>query len=119
MAQNSFVYDPSANIRESFKDVSTNIGTAFSNIIAQKQQDLALADKVFQNLDAIKEETAAIGSSRINAKIKELTQQAPSKMFKDGKVDFEGMGQVVSGVSQIKQLKNYLLWLILLKIYYF
>jgi hypothetical protein len=107
MAQNSFVYDPSANIRESFKDVSTNIGTAFSNIIAQKQQDLALADKVFQNLDAIKEETAAIGSSRINAKIKELTQQAPSKMFKDGKIDFEGMGQVVSGVSQIKQLKNY------------
>jgi hypothetical protein len=107
MAQNSFVYDPSANIREGLKDVSTNIGTAFSNIIAQKQQDLALADKVFQNLDAIKEETAAIGSTRINEAIKSLTANASNTMFKDGKVSFEGIGQIMNGVSQVKQLKNY------------
>lgn len=107
MAQNSFVYDPSASIKEGFKDISTNIGTAFTNIIAQKQQDLALADKVFQNLDAIKEETAAIGSQRINQAIKGLTTAAPNAMFKDGKIDYEGMGKVMSGVSQIKQLKNW------------
>jgi hypothetical protein len=107
MAQNSFVYDPSASIKEGFKDISTNIGAAFSNIIAQKQQDLALADKVFQNLDAIKEETAAIGSQRINQAIKGLTTAAPNAMFKDGKIDYEGMGKVMSGVSQIKQLKNW------------
>lgn len=107
MAQNSFVYDPSASIKEGFKDISTNIGTAFSNIIAQKQQDLALADKVFQNLDAIKEETAAIGSQRINQAIKGLTAIAPEAMFKDGKIDYDGMGKVLGGVSQIKQLKNW------------
>jgi hypothetical protein len=107
MAQNSFVYDPSASMRESFKDISTNIGTAFTNIIAQKQQDLALADKVFQNLDAIKEETAAIGSKRINEAIKGLTAAAPNAMFRDGKISFEGMGSIMSGVSQVKQLKNY------------
>lgn len=107
MAQNSFVYDPSASIKEGFKDISTNIGTAFTNIIAQKQQDLALADKVFQNLDAIKEETAAIGSTRINQAIKGLTSAAPNTMFKDGKIDHEGMGRIMAGVSQVKQLKNY------------
>lgn len=107
MAQNSFVYDPSASIKEGFKDVSSNISTAFTNIIAQKQQDLALADKVFQNLDAIKEETAAIGSSRINQAIKGLTSEAANRMFKDGKVSYEGMGEIMSGVSQVKQLKNY------------
>jgi hypothetical protein len=107
MAQNSFVYDPSASIKEGFKDISTNIGSAFSNIIAQKQQDLALADKVFQNLDAIKEETAAIGSQRINQAIKGLTAAAPNAMFKDGKIDYEGMGKIMSGVSQVKTLKNW------------
>ncbi len=107
MAENSFVYDPSGNIKESFKDITTNIGTAFTNIIAQKQQDLALADKVFQNLDTIKEETAAIGSARINQKIKQLTQDAPDAMFKDGKLDFDGMGKVMGGVSEIKGLKNW------------
>lgn len=107
MAQNSFVYDPSANIREGLKDVSTNIGTAFSNIIAQKQQDLALADKVFQNLDSIKEETAAIGSKRINEVIKNLTANASKTMFKDGKVSFEGVGEIMNGVSQVKGLKNW------------
>lgn len=107
MASNTYVYDPSANIKENFKDVATNIGTAFTNIIAQKQQDLALADKVFQNLDAITEQTAALGSARINEGIKALTAAAPGVMFKDGKMNFEGVGQIMQGVSKIKQLKNY------------
>lgn len=107
MASETFVYDPSASIRESFKDVQSNIGAAFSSIIAQKQQDMALADKVFQNLDAIAEQTAAIGSSRINEGIKNLYTKAPEVMFKDGKMNFEGVGQVMQGVSKIKQLKNY------------
>jgi hypothetical protein len=107
MASNTFVYDPSASIKESFKDVQSNISSAFTNIISQKQQDLALADKVFQNLDAITEQTAAIGSARINEGIKALTAAAPGVMFKDGKMNFEGVGQIMQGVSKIKQLKNY------------
>lgn len=107
MAQNRYSYDPAASIEKSFQGVQQNVASAFSSIIAQKQQDFALADKVFQNLDAITEQTAAIGSSRINEGIKNLTKIAGQKIYKDGKFNFEGMGEVMKGVSQIKQLKNY------------
>jgi hypothetical protein len=107
MAQNRYSYDPAASIEKSFQGIQQNVASAFSSIIAQKQQDFALADKVFQNLDAITEQTAAIGSARINEGIKNLTKIAGQKIYKDGKFNFEGMGEVMKGVSQIKQLKNY------------
>jgi hypothetical protein len=107
MAQDNFSYDPSASIEKSFANVQQNIGNIFSGIIAQKQQDFALADKVFQNLDAITEQTAAIGSARINQGIKDLTNQAATNVYKDGKMNFDALGQISQGVMKIKQLKNY------------
>lgn len=107
MAQDNFSYDPSAGIEKSFANVQQNIGNIFSGIIAQKQQDFALADKVFQNLDAITEQTAAIGSARINQGIKDLTKAAATNVYKDGKVNFDALGQISQGVMKIKQLKNY------------
>ena len=94
MAQNRYSYDPAASIEKSFQGVQQNVASAFSSIIAQKQQDFALADKVFQNLDAITEQTAAIGSARINEGIKNLTKIAGQKIYKDGKFNFEGIIEV-------------------------
>ena len=107
MAQENFSYDPSASIEKSFANVQQNVSNIFSGIIAQKQQDFALADKVFQNLDAITEQTAAIGSARINQGIKDLTKAASTNIYKDGKFNFDAMGQINQGVMKIKQLKNY------------
>lgn len=107
MEQENFSYDPSASIEKGFANVQQNVSNIFSGIIAQKQQDFALADKVFQNLDAITEQTAAIGSARINQGIKNLTKAAAADVYKDGKVNFDALGSISQGVMKIKQLKNY------------
>jgi len=106
MEESSFLYDPSENINRGFAQFQAGLGNAFSQLIAQKQNDYVTAEKTFQNIDALTDKLGEYGQEEITGKTSALMNQAAKDIIKNGKLDYSALGDIRSEVTKIKNRKS-------------
>jgi hypothetical protein len=106
MAESSFLYDPSENINKGFAQFQAGLGNAFAQLIAQKQNDYVVAEKTFQNIDALTDKLGEYGQEEITNKTTDLMNKAANSIIKNGKLDYSAVGEIRNGVSTIKNRKS-------------
>lgn len=100
-----YIYNPAENIRQGFQQTQSSLSNIFTQVIAQQQRDYNLAESAFQNIEALKKDINIFGQKNITNKSNELLKKAGSAIGKDGKLNYEALGEIRQGVSDIKDLK--------------
>lgn len=104
MAQ-GFVYDPSQEISQQFKQTAGGVGNVFAQVIAQRQQDFQFAEKMMENIEALKKDVNLLGQQEVSGEVNNLLKEAGSSIVKSGKLDYSKLGEIRQKVSDIKDLK--------------
>jgi hypothetical protein len=102
----SFLYDPTETINKGFAQFQAGLGNAFTQIIAQKQNDYVTAEKTFQNIDALTDKLGEYGQEEITGKTSALMNQAAKDIIKNGQLDYSALGNIRSEVTKIKNRKS-------------
>lgn len=102
-----FSYNPADSISKYFEKASGSIGNVFAHLVEAKRKDNELAEKTYINLEALKKDVNIWGQKAITEEVNNLRKDASGKMFKDGKINHEYLGELTSKVSEIKDKKNF------------
>jgi len=105
MADN-YSYNPSANIRQTFKDISGSMEDIFTHIVEQKQRDYSLVTNMAANIEGLKEKVNMYGRQDITTKANNLVQELAGAINKDGTLNHAKMAMASQAVSRIKQDKQ-------------
>lgn len=100
-----YIYNPAENIRQGFQQTQSSLSNIFTQVIAQQQRDYNLAESAFQNIEALKKDINIFGQKNITDKSNQLLKKAGSAIGKDGKLNYEALGEIRQAVSDIKDLK--------------
>jgi hypothetical protein len=102
----SYLYKPSESINEKFGQAAAGIGNIFSHIIKKKQEDYALAENTFENINDLTAKLGQYGQSEITNSTKQLLDKAASTIQKNGKLDYDALGAIRNGITDIKNRKS-------------
>jgi hypothetical protein len=105
MADN-YSYNPSANIRQTFKDISGSMEDIFTHIVEQKQRDYSLVSNMAANIESLKEKVNMYGRQDITNKANNLVQDLASAIKPDGTLDHAKLAMATQAVTRIKQEKQ-------------
>lgn len=100
-----YLYKPAESISEKFGQASASVGNIFSHIIKKKQEDYALAENTFQNINDLTAKLGQYGQTEITNSTKELLDKAASTIQKNGKLDYDALGAIRSNINDIKNRK--------------
>lgn len=101
----SYLYNPSETIGKGFSQIQASMGNVFSQIIAQKQNDYNVAEKTFENINALTDKLGEYGQEEITSKTQNLLSNAAKSIIKDGKLDYSQVGKIRNEVGLIKNRK--------------
>jgi len=102
----SYLFNPTEGINKAASQTQAVLGNIFSGIIAQKQNDYNLAEKTFENINALTDKLGEYGQEEITSKTTSLLDDAARSIIKNGKVDYAEIGRIRNGVSTIKNRKS-------------
>ena len=102
----AYIYDPSQQISQSLGKAAAGAGNIFSQLIAQKQQDYALAQQLETNVESLKKGLNQFSQKSITDKSNALLNDVRSSIFKDGKLDYSKLRDVRNQISEISDLKQ-------------
>ena len=103
----NFSYNASDNISKFLDKAATGAGNIFANIVEAKRKDNEIAEKTYLNIEALKKDVNIWGQKKVTEAVNALKKEAGSKLFKNGKIDHEYLGELTAKVSQIKDDKNF------------
>jgi hypothetical protein len=101
----SYLYNPSETIGRGFAQVQASIGNVFTQLVAQKQNDYNIAEKTFENINALTDQLGQFGQEEITSKTQNLLNDAAKSIIKNGKLDYSEVGRIRSQVGAIKNRK--------------
>jgi len=101
-----YVYNPAESIRQDFQQTGSALGNIFTQIIQQQQRDYAFAENTFANIEALKKDVNIYGQQSISSKANNLLSNAGAAIMKNGKLDYDKIGEIRRAVSDIKDLKT-------------
>jgi len=102
----SYLFNPTESINKASNQMQVNLGNIFTGIIAQKQNDYNLAEKTFENINALTDKLGEYGQEEITSKTTSLLDDAARSIIKNGKLDYSEVGRIRNGVSTIKNRKS-------------
>lgn len=102
----SYLFNPTEGINKAGAQIQANLGNIFTGIIAQKQNDYNIAEKTFENINALTDKLGEYGQEEITSKTTSLLDDAAKSIIKNGKVDYSEIGRIRNGVSTIKNRKS-------------
>jgi hypothetical protein len=102
----SYLFNPTEGINRAASQVQANLGSIFTGIIAQKQNDYNIAEKTFENINALTDKLGEYGQEEITSKTQTLLDSAAKSIIKNGKVDYAEIGKIRNGVNSIKNRKS-------------
>lgn len=102
----SYLFNPTEGINKAGAQIQANLGNIFTGIIAQKQNDYNVAEKTFENINALTDKLGEYGQEEITSKTASLLDDAAKSIIKNGKVDYSEIGRIRNGVSTIKNRKS-------------
>ena len=102
----SYLFNPTEGINKAASQVQASLGNIFSGIIAQKQNDYNIAEKTFENINALTDKLGEYGQQEITSKTTSLLDDAARSIIKNGKLDYSEVGRIRNGVSTIKNRKS-------------
>lgn len=101
-----YIYNPAESIRQDFQQTGSALGNIFTQIIQQQQRDYTLAENTFANIEALKKDVNIYGQQSISSKANNLLSNAGAAIMKNGKLDYDKLGEIRRAVSDIKDLKT-------------
>ncbi len=101
-----YSFDPSADIQRGFQKAGAGISDIFAHLVATQKRDNEVADKTFQNIEALKKDVNIYGQKVITDKTNALLKDASNSILKDGKLDFSQLGSIRQRVSDIADDKK-------------
>lgn len=102
----SYLFNPSEGINKAASQMQASLGNIFTGIIAQKQNDYNLAEKTFENINALTDKLGEYGQQEITSKTTSLLDDAAKSIIKKGKLDYSEVGRIRNGVNAIKNRKS-------------
>ena len=102
----SYLFNPTEGINKAASQTQAVLGNIFTGIIAQKQNDYNIAEKTFENINALTDKLGEYGQEEITSKTTSLLDDAAKSIIKNGKVDYAQIGRIRNGVSTIKNRKS-------------
>lgn len=102
----SYLFNPTEGINKAASQAQATLGNIFTGIIAQKQNDYNIAEKTFENINALTDKLGEYGQEEITSKTTLLLDDAARSIIKNGKLDYSEVGRIRSGVSHIKNRKS-------------
>lgn len=102
-----FNYNAADSINKYLEKASSGIGGVFAHIIDSKRKDNELAEKTYLNLESLKKDVSIFGQQKITEAINKVKEDASKKIYKNGKLNHEYIGELTNEVSKIKDLKNF------------
>lgn len=101
-----YSFDPSADIQRGFQKAGAGISDIFSNLVARQKRDNDVAEKTFQNIEALKKDVNIYGQKVITDKTNTLLKDASKLILDGGKLDFSQLGSIRQRVSDIADDKK-------------
>ncbi len=102
-----FNYNAADSINRYLEKASSGIGGVFAHIVESKRKDNELAEKTYLNLENLKKDVSIWGQKKITEEINRVKEEASKKIYKNGKLNHEYIGELTNEVSKIKDLKNF------------
>jgi len=102
----SYLFNPTEGINKAASQTQAVLGNIFTGIIAQKQNDYNIAEKTFENINALTDKLGEYGQEEITSKTTSLLDDAAKSIIKNGKVDYSEIGRIRNKVSTIKNRKS-------------
>ena len=101
-----YSFDPSADIQRSFQKAGAGISDIFAHLVATQKRDNEVADKTFQNIEALKKDVNIYGQKVITNKTNALLKDASKLILDGGKLDYSQLGAIRQRVSDISDEKK-------------
>lgn len=101
-----YSFDPSADIQRGFQKAGAGISDIFSNLVARQKRDNDVAEKTFQNIEALKKDVNIYGQKVITDKTNTLLKDASKLILDGGKLDYSQLGSIRQRVSDIADDKK-------------
>ncbi len=101
-----YTFDPSADIQKGFQKAGAGIADIFSHLVATQKRDNEIADKMFQNIEALKKDVNIYGQKVITDKTNTLLKDASKVILEGGKLDYSQLGSIRQRVSDIADDKK-------------
>jgi len=102
-----FNYNAADSINKYLEKASSGIGGVFAHIVDVKRKDNELAEKTYLNLESLKKDVSVFGQQKITEAINKVKDEASKKIYVNGKLNHEYIGELTNEVSKIKDLKNF------------
>jgi hypothetical protein len=101
-----YTFDPSADIQKGFQKAGAGVADIFSHLVATQKRDNEIADKMFQNIEALKKDVNIYGQKVITNKTNVLLKDASKVILEGGKLDYSQLGSIRQRVSDIADDKK-------------
>lgn len=101
-----YSFDPSADIQRGFQKAGAGISDIFAHLVATQKRDNEVADKTFQNIEALKKDVNIYGQKVITNKTNALLKDASKLILDGGKLDYSQLGAIRQRVSDISDEKK-------------
>lgn len=101
-----YTFDPSADIQKGFQKAGAGIADIFSHLVATQKRENEIADKMFQNIEALKKDVNIYGQKVITDKTNTLLKDASKVILEGGKLDYSQLGSIRQRVSDIADDKK-------------
>lgn len=101
-----YTFDPSADIQRGFQKAGAGISDIFSHLVATQKRENEVADKMFQNIEALKKDVNIYGQKVITDKTNALLKDAAKSILDGGKLDYSQLGSIRQRVSDIADDKK-------------
>lgn len=101
-----YTFDPSADIQRGFQKAGAGISDIFSHLVATQKRDNDIAEKMFQNIEALKKDVNIYGQKVVTDKANALLSDASKAILSGGKLDYSQLGSIRQRVSDIADDKK-------------
>ena len=101
-----YTFDPSADIQRGFQKAGAGVADIFSHLVATQKRENEIADKMFQNIEALKKDVNIYGQKVITDKTNVLLKDASKVILEGGKLDYSQLGSIRQRVSDIADDKK-------------
>ena len=101
-----YTFDPSADIQRGFQKAGAGISDIFSHLVATQKRENEVADKMFQNIEALKKDVNIYGQKVITDKTNALLKDAAKSILDGGKLDYSQLGSIRQRISDIADDKK-------------
>lgn len=102
----AYIYNPAQSISQKFQEAQKGIGTIFSTIIAEREEDFKFAQDLEDNIEALKKNVSKYNKQEVYSMTDNILSDIGNVINEKGKIDYESLRDIKNRVSELKSYQN-------------